>query len=80
MSWVTLLAIYLVVWWVLLYAVLPWGARPPAEPGLGHADSAPEHPRLLLKFVANTVISALLVGSFWVAVEAGWLSWKILFG
>ncbi len=72
MSIVSLVAIYFVVWWVILFAVLPWGVRTQEEEGdvvLGSAHSAPARPRLLQKAVATTVVSAILVFAFWLAVD-----------
>ena len=61
MSLVTALAIYFIIWWVTLFAVLPWGVRSPHESGLevepGHSDAAPVNPRLGVKFAVTTAIS-----------------------
>ena len=46
-------------------AVLPFGARPPARIEKGHAPSAPESPRLGMKMLVTTAISAAL----WLALE-----------
>ena len=51
------IVVYVIVWWLVLFTVLPWGVRPPDEPGKGHATSAPARPRLLLKFAITTVIA-----------------------
>jgi predicted secreted protein len=72
MSLVSLIAIYFVVWWVVLFAVLPWGVRTQEEEDdvtLGTAHSAPAHPMLLRKAAATTIVSAILVFGFWLAVE-----------
>lgn len=68
MSLVTGIAVYLVLWWTVLFAVLPWGVRVPDQPGRGHADSAPERPHLLRKAIVTSVIAAVL----WLFVE--WLA------
>ena len=51
------IAIYFVIWWVLLFAVLPWGVRTSEEVGedtnTGFADSAPYKPRLIPKVIAG---------------------------
>ncbi len=49
------IVVYVIIWWLVLFTVLPWGVRPPAEPEKGHATSAPARPRLLLKFAITTV-------------------------
>jgi predicted secreted protein len=54
--------VYVMIWVVVLFMVLPWGVRIPAKPELGHADSAPENPYIGLKFLITSVISGL----FWV--------------
>jgi predicted secreted protein len=72
MSWGSLLAIYFVVWWTILFAVLPWGTRTQEEEGdvvLGTVHSAPARPRLLAKAIATSIVAAVIVGAFWLAVD-----------
>lgn len=65
MGLVSGIVVFVVVWWVVLFAVLPWGAKPPdsVEPGL--AESAPESPRIALKFLVTTGVAFLV----WLAIE-----------
>jgi predicted secreted protein len=71
-------AIYFVLWWLVLFTVLPWGATSAHELGHdiepGHAASAPVRPHLLAKFLATSLISAVIFAAGWWAFEAGWLS------
>lgn len=60
MSYVTGALIYLIIWWTVLFAVLPWGVKPPVTVELGHDQGAPAHPRLKLKFILTSCISALI--------------------
>lgn len=72
MSFVSLIAIYFVVWWVVLFAVLPWGMRTQAEDSdivLGSSHSAPTRPRLVRKALITSIVSAVLVGGLWIAVD-----------
>lgn len=62
MNWFTGLLTYLCIWWLVLFTVLPWGVQPPKTPGHGHAPSAPAKPRLGLKFLVTTGISAVIFG------------------
>jgi len=59
-------AIYFVIWWVLLFAILPWGVRTSEEAGEasnpGFADSAPHKPKLLPKIIATTIVSGIVFG------------------
>jgi predicted secreted protein len=72
------IAIYFVLWWLVLFTVLPWRATSHhelgQEVGAGHADSAPVAPHLLAKFIATTVIAAVLFAVGWGVIEAGWVS------
>ena len=68
MSLMTGIAVYLVLWWTVLFAVLPWGVHVPDKVERGFADSAPERPRLLIKAAVTTVVAAVL----WLFVE--WLA------
>ena len=73
----TFIAIYFVVWWVVLFAVLPWGMRTQEEEGnvtLGTPASAPANPRLLQKAVWTSIVSAAVVGVFWLAAAGFGLS------
>jgi predicted secreted protein len=72
MSIVSLVAIYFVVWWVVLFAVLPFGVRTQDDEGdivLGTTHSAPTRPHLLKKALATTIVSAIIVFGFWLAVD-----------
>lgn len=68
----SLIAIYFVVWWIVLFAVLPWGVRSQEEEGdvtLGTTPSAPTRPMLLRKAIATSIVAAILVGALWIAVD-----------
>jgi predicted secreted protein len=74
MSLATVISGYIVVWWIVLFTVLPWGAHPPDKPAPGHATSAPENPRLVMKAIVTSIIAAIVWGAFWAAVEFGLLN------
>ena len=58
--------VYVVTWWIVIFAVLPWGNNdPPDQVEQGHATSAPAKPKLLLKFLVTTIVSAII----WVAID-----------
>ena len=63
MSFSTAAAIYFVLWWVLLFAVLPWGVRSQEESGdvvPGSDPGAPAVPRLLAKLLWTTVVTTIV--------------------
>jgi predicted secreted protein len=59
------IAIYFVIWWVVLFAVLPFGVRSQHDTGevvQGTEPGAPVRPRFLLKFLITSLIAALVWG------------------
>ena len=50
---------------------LPWGAAPPEHPEPGHAMSAPERPRLLLKVAVTTVIAGIATYGILLVIDSG---------
>jgi len=74
MNIATILAIYFILWWVVLFAVLPWGVRSQDEGGAvepGTDPGAPLRHRLALKFLWTTVIASVLFALFYGAYAAG---------
>ena len=48
---------FLVLWWLILFMVLPFGVAPPEEVEKGHASSAPARPRMLVKLLVTTLLA-----------------------
>ena len=72
MSFLSLFAIYFVVWWVILFAVLPVGvtAHDSSDPTLGATrGSAPDRPRMGYKVLLTTGIAAIVVAAFWLVTD-----------
>lgn len=68
MSWTTIFAIYFIIWWTVLFAVLPWGVRSQQEQGdvvPGTDPGAPAIPALLSKIVWTTVATTIVFGLFY---------------
>ena len=63
MSWATGLMVYLVIWWTVLFAVLPLGVRRTENPGKGEERGAPERPDLIRKAIITSIVAAVL----WIA-------------
>ncbi len=60
MGWPTGIAAYIVIWFISLFTVLPYRAKRAENPQAGTAESAPDNPRLKLKFAVTTGIAAVL--------------------
>ncbi len=66
MSLLSSIAIYFIIWWACLFAVLPWGVRNAHEAGEnvgeGHDAGAPVNPMLWRKVLATTILATLVYG------------------
>ena len=63
MSLTTAIAIYFIIWWLVLFAVLPFGVRSQKESGMvapGSDPGAPAIPRLGRKLVATTLVAGFV--------------------
>ena len=70
------LALYFMIWWLTLFAVLPFGVRTQEEAGAvepGTPASAPERFQWRKVFLINTVVAALAFSVVWMALENNWL-------
>jgi predicted secreted protein len=72
---ITMFAIYIVVWWVVLFTVLPLGTssethEPPTD---GSQWGAPRTPDLKRKFITTTWVSFLLWLFVMWLVFIGWM-------
>ena len=67
----TAIAVYFLIWWIVLFAVLPWGVRAQGEAGAPGTDpGAPLMPRLAAKLVWTTVVAtAIFAASAYVYVN-----------
>lgn len=72
MNPIAIIGIYFVVWWLVLFAVMPFGMHTQDDEGeivLGTARSAPARPNLLKKAIAATVVATVVVGALVFAVD-----------
>jgi predicted secreted protein len=72
MSWVSIAAIYFIVWWLVLFATLPFSLKTQDDEGetvLGTVSSAPHGPHMLRAVIRTTIVSLLIVGAFYVLTK-----------
>jgi len=65
----TAAAIFFLIWWVVLFAVLPWGIRSQHEGGEivpGTDPGAPAVPKLGRKLIWTTLVSGVVFVAFYV--------------
>lgn len=84
MSVFTGVAIYLTIWWTVLFAVLPLGVTSHAEAGIDKGDGgdpgAPVDPKLKRKFLTTTWVSGVVFAVFWLVVHFGLIDLSALAG
>lgn len=72
------LAVYFIIWWLVLFAILPFGSHSAYELGEetnpGEAPSAPKNPRILFKFAITTVIAAVVFAAVYALLTSGIIS------
>ena len=76
MNWYTGIMVYVILWWLIWFTLLPIGVRVPDTVEEGHADSAPTNPRLWLKALVASLIAGVLWGAVYYAIEADWISFR----
>ncbi len=81
MNPIAIVGIYFVLWWLILFTILPFGMHTQDEEGevvLGTARSAPVRPNLVKKAIATTIVTTIVVGALVFAVEYYGLSvWSV---
>lgn len=76
MSWATGLMVYLVIWWTVLFAILPIGVKKVENPGIGQEPGSPERPQLLRKAVLTSIVAAVLWIGFFVLHQSDFFSFR----
>jgi predicted secreted protein len=82
MTWLSGIIVFVIIWWLVLFMVLPFGVRTPEEANMklepGHAPSAPISPRIGLKFALTTAVTVVLWGVYYVVAVNDLLSFREL--
>jgi predicted secreted protein len=71
MDWFGTAVVFAIVWWLILFMVLPFGAAPPDEVEPGMATSAPAKPRMAVKLAITTVLAALVTALIVWLIDSG---------
>jgi predicted secreted protein len=76
MGWLTGIVVYILVWWVTLFAILPLWVTP-TEPGeIGHETGAPRQPYLWRKLALTTAVAGVIWLGIYLLVRSPWLSFR----
>ncbi|HBN48352.1 MAG TPA: DUF1467 domain-containing protein, partial [Thalassospira sp.] len=60
MNWFSAILVYIVIWWLVLFMVLPFGVKREENVQPGHDSGAPQKPHMWKKVLATSLISAIL--------------------
>ena len=74
MDKVSAVVVFILLWWWVLFMVLPFGAKASDTIELGHASSAPAHPRILMKMLITTVIASVLFIIVYIVISSGFFT------
>lgn len=69
MNAVSAVVVFIVIWWLVLFMVLPFGVRRTEAPEAGHDPGAPAQPMLWRKAAATTAITVVLFAIVYVIAE-----------
>lgn len=75
MTVLTAFFIYLLIWWVVIFAVLPLGIERHEEHGKGYDAGAPKNANIKKKLILTSAISAVILGIIIAGVELGIIRW-----
>jgi predicted secreted protein len=78
MGWVMGTSLFFLIWWTVLFAVLPIGTRPVegADPEAGGWRGAPVRPLMGRKIIGTTVLTVLVWIGIYAVVESGWVDFR----
>ncbi|MDE0779305.1 MAG: DUF1467 family protein [Alphaproteobacteria bacterium] len=80
MNPVTATVVFIIIWWITLFMVLPWGVSRTENPEAGHDRGAPARPMLGRKILITTGITIVLFGILYGVIDAEILSLQGLSG
>jgi predicted secreted protein len=77
MAFFSAFAVYFIIWWVTLFAILPFGVKTQDEDGdvtLGTTESAPAAAKLWRKALLTTFVSGVIFAIYYVGTSVMGLS------
>ena len=76
MGWVTGVVVYVLTWWLVLFAILPLRVTP-TDPGeTGYGAGAPKQPHLWWKIALTSGIATVIWLGVYALVKSPWLSFR----
>ncbi|KQZ19171.1 hypothetical protein ASD50_06600 [Mesorhizobium sp. Root552] len=72
MNWISFTALFFVLWWLVLFAILPFGVKTQEDDGditLGTIPSAPRGPHMLRAVLWTTLVTAAIMAVLYVVTN-----------
>ncbi|HZT90087.1 MAG TPA: DUF1467 family protein [Stellaceae bacterium] len=76
MNWLTGIVVYLLVWWVTLFAILPLWVTPSEPNEMGHDPGAPQRPLMWRKVALTSAVAAVIWLGIAIVVHEPWFSFR----
>jgi predicted secreted protein len=77
MNWFTGIVLYILIWWVALFAVLPIGTRTVNRPDeISGWRGAPARPHMWMKVAVTTIVACVLWLAAFGLIESDWISFR----
>ena len=77
MNWFTAAILFALIWWTVLFAVLPLGQKPQPDPDpVSGYRGLPETPRIGRVMLITTAVSLLIWAGCEVLITSSWLSFR----
>jgi predicted secreted protein len=77
MNWFTGIVLFILLWWISLFAVLPVGTHPVSQADAQSGwRGAPAQPRLLRKVIITTLVACVLWGGAYALIQSDLISFR----
>jgi predicted secreted protein len=77
MNWFTGIVLYILIWWVVLFAILPIGTHAVENPDETSGwRGAPSAPRMWRKVGITTLVACVVWAAAFGVIESGWISFR----
>ena len=71
MGWVSGIVVYILIWWIVIFAALPYGNKPIEEGGVDGVSGAPEIANIKQKMIVTSLISAAIWVLAFILINSG---------
>ncbi|MFZ2005038.1 MAG: DUF1467 family protein [Stellaceae bacterium] len=76
MGWVTGIVVYILTWWVVLFAILPLWVKPTDPDEIGYGFGAPKQPFMWRKVALTSAIAAVVWVGIYILVIEPWITFR----